>query len=264
MWHKIWNFLGINCNFWSITHNWHCTGKYILTAPGLWFMVESMLVNSAERAPTMEDKSVFKLFHITLYLPKLGFENVFHKYCWEGTQVTDFKAQNQILFHEYRQVEGTKAGQSHEALPEGSSLCSTLQAAHKVLLNRAQHSGRNASWFQLGRSCSLSVTVVTGTVGHRMQVPFPCLSLLSSISIGTDYREEDIPNIPEVATKMQGICALLQTSRWERDAPNCFEISTTINYLDLASLLLLLLLFFSCSHISLAFSNPSFLFRWIF
>lgn len=46
--------------------------------------------------------------------------------------------------------------QSHEALTEGSSLCSTLQAAHKVLLTRAEHSGRNASWVRAGRNCSLT------------------------------------------------------------------------------------------------------------
>lgn len=160
-------------------------------------------------------------------------------------------------------MEGTKAEQSHEALPEGSSLCSTLQAAHKVLLNRAQHSGRNASWFQLGRSCSLSVTVVAQDAGH-LSLPVPPLPHFHWHRPQGGRYSLYIPYIPELTTEMQGICALLQTSRWERDAPNCFEISTTINYLDLASLLLLLLLFFSSSHISLAFSNPSFLFRWIF
>lgn len=64
--------------------------------------------------------------------------------------------------------------QSHEALTEGSSLCSSLQAAHEVLLNRAQHSGRNASWSQGGRNCALPVTVVTGTMGH-LSLPVPPL-----------------------------------------------------------------------------------------
>lgn len=63
---------------------------------------------------------------------------------------------------------------------------------------------------------------------------------------------------------MRGIRATVRSSRWERDAPNCSEISTTVSYLDLASLLLLLLFFFSSPCSSLAFSSPSFLFRRVF